>query len=327
MDTDKPEAPTYMTHPDLSITITGIDDPVKAKEFGYTILEHLFVLSQSLDLRRIERVVATCNYAEGLASVERGFAAAAPVEHSQNENIQGVAMNVRTLRDGVPMVQIVSDIEILLPLWQSSDGSPEHAHALQVLAHECAHAEDLKFRDEDCPGVLLQTQIPEWIGNHLGPQAHAMWEEYYACRRTAPIFPDAGKDFLSSLRSSLETTPVTIEAAINQFYDHQDVNILASETLEPAGRPLKLAAYLLGHLDGMDQDWMDEPELMEQIAGTPMFTFIERMHAELRRLWEREEGWAGLEDFDTLTEIATDNYENAGITVVPGEEGGAYIYA
>ncbi|EJL23965.1 hypothetical protein [Novosphingobium sp. AP12] len=325
MDREETEAPTYLTHPELSISIHGIDDPEKAKEFGHTLLAHIFILSQSMDLQRVERLVVTDNYADGLASVDRGFAATAPVEHSQNENIQGVAMNVRTLRDGVPMVQIVSDIEVLLPLWVHSAGSPEHSQALMILAHEGAHAEDLKFRDEDCPGVLLQTQITEWVDNHLGPQAYLMWEEYYACRRTSGIFPEATKDFLASLLSSLETTPVTVDAAIDRFYDHQDVNLLAGETLEPAGRPLRLAAYLLGHLDGLDQDWTDQDELVEKIAGTPAYGLIGRMHAELRRLWDREEGWSGLDDFATLTEIASDNYENAGITVIPGEDGGAYI--
>lgn len=327
MDTEETDVAPQMTHDQLSITISGIEDPEKAKAFGHTVLAYFNTLSQALDLRRVERMTVTANYAEGLASVDRGFSAKAPVEHSQNENIQGVAMNVRTLRDGIPMVHIVFDIEMLLPLWVNEPGSSEHAQALQILAHECAHAEDLKFRDEDSPGVLLQTQVKEWIDNHLGPQAYAMWEEYYACRRTARFFPAAGEGFLSSLCSSLETTPVTIEAAIDRFYTHNDVNLLASETLEPAGRPLRLAAYLLGHLDGLSQDWLDQVKLVEQIAGTPTYSFIERMHIELRRLWDRKGGWSGLEDFQTLTEIATENYEVAGITVIPGEEGGAYIYA
>src|SRR3546814_4312308 len=66
------------------------------------------------------------------------------------------------------------------------DENSEHfTQALYVIAHECAHIEDLKFRDERFPGIILQQQIQDSEERIFASVTEALWEEYAACRISA----------------------------------------------------------------------------------------------------------------------------------------------
>lgn len=235
-------------------------------------------------------------------------------------------MTVFILRDGVPKAHLVLDIEAVLPLYMCEEESPERRQAVQLIAHECAHIEDLKRKDEAFPGVILQRREAGWIAQTLGPAGLNFWEEYYACRRAACFRREAVDDFAGVLISSLDNAPGEVRAAIGRYRHHGDLDRLIAEAVDPALRPLKAASYLFGHIDGLDGNRDAIPEVRERLSTHPIGGLIEGMLAELHRLWECREGWVGFEEFDELTKIALAALEIGGIQPEEFADGRCYLH-
>lgn len=183
----------------LSITVSGLVDAEKATEFANLVAGYIHLIGCVIDVSRIDAVTITDRYCEALAQIERGFETQKVVTHSQNEDIVGVAMCVHVMREDVPKVHLVVEIEMLLPLWVFEPGSPKHARSLQLLAHECAHIEDLKRRDGVAPGTILRERYVDEFEQMFAPVGSSMWEEYYACRRTAHFDPSGCEPFVEAL--------------------------------------------------------------------------------------------------------------------------------
>ena len=322
---DDTEIPPSTTPMPLATTVGGFADTNEATEFAHILVSVLHTLGTVFDLSRLEAVTATDDYPAALAAVDRGFAASNVAARSENENMVGVAMCVFNLREGVPMVHLLFEIGPVLALKTHKFGDPEYAQALQRVAHECAHIEDMKKRDEAYPGVILQQKVTDVLDHMFLPTALSMWEEYYACRRTALFWQDATVDFATVLLGCLETCQPAIDDAIRRYRDHADLDVLVDETLERSCRIFKLAAYLIGHLDGLVQDWGAVPEIAEQLASTELGELMDEMANELRRLWHLDGQWHGVSDFSTLMDIAIDGYGVAGVTAMPGAGGGALL--
>jgi hypothetical protein len=316
---------TSTTPMPLTIAVGGLEDTAKANDFAQHVGNYLQALGTAFDLSRLEGMTITDRYSEALTQVDRGFSAAAPVTRSENEDILGVAMCVQVLREDVPKVHLVCDIEMLLPIWVCDPGATEHAKALQLLAHECAHIEDLKRQDDSFPGVILRQVHEDWLDTHFLPIGLNLWQEYYACRRTAHFYPAATLDFSSSLARCLERNQLEVNDAIKHYRDHSDLELLVSETLEPATRALRIAAYMFGHIDGIDQDWQDITEVRERLNSHRLDASINAMLDELRRLWDMRNEWTTFRDIQGLADIARDAYAEAGVIAKWTSDGGAYL--
>lgn len=309
----------------LNISVGGLIDAEKASEFAHHIGAYIDALGRVIDLSRLDAVTVTDQYANALAEVDRGFETQNVVTHSQNEDIVGVAMCIHVLRNDQPKVHLVAQIEMLLPIWVHEPGSPEHSQALQLLAHECAHIEDLKRLDEIAPGRILRERYKDEFDQMFSPVGTGMWEEYYACRRTAKFYPDGSQPFTESLISCLDNNQRSIDAAIRQYRFHADLGRLIEETHELAMRALRVAAYLIGHCDGLEQDWRKSPEIAKRLKGHHLRALLDDMTDELRDLWGRRSDWTGNAETSGLNDIAWDAYVEAGIIVRETSDGGLYI--
>ncbi|MFA5966452.1 MAG: hypothetical protein WC804_20740 [Sphingomonas sp.] len=324
---DEPEAITQAsTAPvPLSVTVSGLVDTEKATEFAHLLAGYMQALGTVFDISRLEALTATDRYTEALTEVDRGFPASATVTRSENEDIVGIAMCVHVLRAGVPRIHLVCDIEMVLPLWVFEHGTPEHAQALQLLAHECAHIEDMKRQDDAYPGVILQQAHQDWLEAHFMPIGSAVWQEYYACRRSANFYPDATTAFATSLATCLDGNQAVVNEAIRRYRQHHDLGRLVAETLDPATRAIKVAAYLFGHLDGLDQGWDAIPEIRKRLDDHRLNELMEEMVTELQRLWDMQHEWTGVSDMEDLVEIARDAYAVAGVVAHGTADGGAHL--
>jgi len=309
----------------LAVTIGGLVDTEKANEFAQLLGQYLHAIGTAFDVSRLDALTVTDRYTQALTEVDRGFEASSIVTRSENEDIVGVAMCVHVLRDGVPKIHLVCDIEMLLPLWVFNHGTPEHARALQLLAHECAHIEDMKRQDDAYPGVILQAGHSDWLDTHFMPIGSALWQEYYACRRTANFHPAITDDFAGSLASCLDGNQASVNDAIRRYRTHHDLEVLVAETLDPATRAIRVAAYLFGHLDGLDQGWDAIPDIRTRLNDHPLNEIMDELIAELRRLWDMRDRWTSIADMDGLVEIARGTYAVAGVISRPTPGGGAHL--
>lgn len=310
----------------MLVTVSGIVDTEKATEFARLLAAHVKAIGTIIDVSRLDGLHAAENYPAALEAVDRGFEASRVLRRSETVDLVGMAMSVFVVRDGVPKAHLVFDIEAVLPLYVCEEESPERREAVQLIAHECAHIEDLKRKDEAFPGVILQPREAGWIEQTLGPVGLNFWEEYYACRRTACFRREAVDDFAGVLVSCLDNAPGEVRAAIGRYRLHRDLDRLIDEAVDPATRPLKAASYLFGHIDGLDGDWEAIPEVRERLSTHPLGELAEEMLAELHRLWDCRQGWVGLSEFDGLTEIALAALELGGIRPEEFPDGRCYVH-
>lgn len=310
----------------ISVTIRGLVDAEKATAFGHVLAGAVRSIGTRIDVSRLDGLTAADEYATALREIDRGFEATVELSPSRNADMVGTAMSVRVMREGVPKAHLVFDIEMLLPLYVYDSEHPEWWRALHMIAHECAHVEDLKRKDEAFPGIILRPQQLGWVDQNLGHVGLNFWEEYYACRRTAGFRPKATDEFAGVLLSCLEKAQDEVNAAIRSYRCHEDLGRLVSEALEPALRPLRAASYLFGHVEDLDGGWASIDELLNRVREHRLSDLIEEMLEELRRLWACRDAWTSMDEFEELVAIALEALERGGIRVEEFPDGGCYLH-
>jgi hypothetical protein len=310
----------------IGVTVSGLVDAEKATAFGHVLANVVRSIGTRIDVSRLDGLTAADEYAAALREVDRGFEATVELSPSRNSDMIGTAMTVHVMREGVPKAHIVFDIEMLLPLYVYDSEHPEWWRALHMVAHECAHVEDLKRKDGAFPGILLRPQKLGWVDQNLGHVGLNFWEEYYACRRSAGFRPEATEEFSGVLLSCLEKAQDEVNGAIRSYRSHRDLGRLVSEALEPALRPLRAASYLFGHVEDLDGGWNSIEAVLTRVREHRLGDLIEEMLEELRRLWESRNDWTSMEEFEELVAIALEALERGGICVEEFPDGGCYLH-
>src|SRR5665213_1643615 len=112
-------------------------------------------ISQYMSLERLDGITVAYDYDEALAQLERGFRPSRPLARTSTDEITGVAMAPAVIRAGVVKAHLVFHAPYVLGLEAETD-SDDFKRALYTVAHECAHVDDLKQRDESFPKTILQ---------------------------------------------------------------------------------------------------------------------------------------------------------------------------
>jgi hypothetical protein len=152
---------------------------------------------------------------------------------------------------------------------------------------------------------------PTWESRLTDPEdvileliSSALWEEYAAHRVGAIFNEEQTVIYQQSLNSVLSVSRNPANAAIRSYRVHGDV----SRVLEEAGyhicEPLRIAAYLFGHLDGLNSDFDLLPRLRDQPETGFYGNYLERLWGELRALWARRDQWQSRAEFDFLKGFA-----------------------
>jgi hypothetical protein len=102
---------------------------------------------------------------------------------------------------------------------------------------------------------------------------------------------------------------------------------LVLQVVAEYGAVLKYAAYLLGHLDGLELSIeKDAPKANELINRKKYFTSIfEDLVACLRSVWATYGQWSGLQVFDPLKDVADKLLRVGGIEIEERPDGGAHV--
>lgn len=89
--------------------------------------------------------------------------------------------------------------------------------------------------------------------------------------------------------------------------------------------PLRTAAYLIGHLDGIDAEFDLVPQARDELAASTYADFIRRLAGGLRDLWSRRGRWSALAEFDVVKEIGRDALADGGVILRPLPDGRLYV--
>ncbi|RYD84114.1 MAG: hypothetical protein EOP84_06425 [Verrucomicrobiaceae bacterium] len=312
---DDPLPPTTLPASTQLSLMNFADNADFIKRFSDEMSFALIDCGRFLDLERLAGITVGYDFDAALAAVDLGFESTRALEYTNNGDVVCVAKALNVLRDGRVMSHVVYNANFIEAMLDPTDAN--HMQALHIVAHELGHVAELKWRDEAMPDFILRHRYDNWVSGMLVEAAMVIWEEYAACRQTALIGNKEelkqtyAETFDKSASNSLSRTYEKIKA----YRTHAQLDQLLVEAGEPLAMPLKLAGYLLGHLDGIE-DESDLLILCPSYSKTHLAVIIPQIHQALRSLWETRTTWQGVEVFDDLVQLVIQTYEAGGIELI-----------
>jgi hypothetical protein len=306
---------------DFGISLQKFATEEEARKLGGILWSVIQTISGLIDMERLDGVTVSFDYDEALSTVDRGMEGLRPLSRSDGE-VVGIAMSPAVLRNGVVKVHLVFSASYIWGLMSEEGQSDDYRFALGVIAHECAHVEVTKHRDEAFPGTILRARYDDYEAELFGQIADICWEEYAACRAAAVFSSGKSDDYAEGLQAVVKIARDRSSEAIRSYRRHHDINRVVNEAGTPLCEPLKLASYLLGHLDGCGKGWEVEAEARGTLEEKGYTDIIDKLHAELRALWDKRGEWQSPEEFTPLREIVRDTFAFGGLYVGPGKSPG-----
>jgi hypothetical protein len=323
MNEENPELPQPTAPVNISVNLRNFDTRDHAERFGHTIAKIVHAISRVLDLERLDGITVAFDYDDALRSLDRGYEHPHQLTRTNDARLVGVAMAAPVLRDGVVRSHLVFDADFVLPL--EDPESVLFQKALYLVAHECGHVEDLKLRDICFPGTILRETYADGEEEILGPISSCLWEEYAACRLSADLADDEFTALYErNLSAALQASRETADEAIRSYRTHGDINRLLVEAGAPLCEPLRTAAYLIGHMDGLATSGKSE-ELRELLTTSDYDVFVADAAELLRALWSRRGRWSSPSEFAPLKNLTRDVLASGGIILRTVANGGLYI--
>lgn len=317
------------TLPPIGIDLSNFATEAEARALGQEIQGLLTIFGKVLDLRRLKQVLVAYNYDEALAGVAREPAATGPLTATRDDLAVGVAMTPTVFDEGVPKAVMVINAAFVQVLAQEpkADNADAQARAAYLLAHESAHVHDLEKRASSIPDSLLKTTLSLRESVRFRT-AMGCWEEYIACRLSAFM----GKELIranleETFCSALDVARDRANAAIRQYRMHADLSRVTQEVTDQYRRLAVYAAYLQGHIDGMDQP-RDEaaPKAEEAVERNAFFKpFYSRLHECLRAMYASYGNWTGLDVYEPLKELAEELLKVGGFEFHRKPDGSEYV--
>jgi hypothetical protein len=301
------------------------DNPEWTSEFTEAVSGALVELSRTFPLQKLVGVTIGFDFGVALESVELGYESTVAKQYTNNADLSAVAKSLNVLRNGQPMAHVVYDGRVLSALMDA-----EHAKngvAINLFVHELGHVVELKWRDDAMPGILLRYRSPSFVASMLLEIATTCWEEYAASRMAAcygdgtEVLSMYAANFNTSVRKALHET----QSKIKDYREHASVERLLREAAEPLGMPLKLAGYLLGHLDGLEGEQPNLEDLCPDFKGTLYEPLLPQIRTSLRKLWDTKADWESPSIFDDLVSLSKICFAAAGIEIKQQSGSSHYI--
>ena len=320
---DELDLPAPTAPESFQVSIRGFADEPQARAFANLIAVTVREISRFIDLERLDGVTVADDYDEALAQLDRGYQATQPLTRTADDRLLGVGMAPAVLRAGTVKGHLVFYAPVIRPLRE--DSGSQFRQALYLVAHECGHIEDLKHRDECFPGVILRQRISDGEDAVLDQLTAGVWEEYAACRISARFGPEQASIYENSFLSVLLAARDDANAAIRSYRQHRDINQVLEEGGSRLCEPLRLAAYLLGHLDGLDEGWNAALRARDVLAGSPYRSFVDRLTDVLRDLWSRRGHWHSTAEFTPLHDLGREVLAHGGLILHRLPDGTLYV--
>jgi hypothetical protein len=281
------------------MNLQGFQDESYARQLGETIANFLLEISRDINAERLDGVTVAYDYDQALVSLDRGLDGLQPLTRS-TEHATGVAMSPPVLRDGVVKGHIVLYAACVEPLLDESHKL--YRDAIYLLAHEMGHLHDLKAQDEAFPETILRCRYKNAFDNHMFPMLSCCWDEYAASRLSAPFSVEQVKNYEETFVSMLAKAKEETDREIMAYRLHADVTLLLQVATNRYGNLLKYAAYLIGHLHGMNGNLhADAPRASSALDGAYFERTYRDLEATLSDMWNSYGNWSSKEVYNELT--------------------------
>jgi hypothetical protein len=278
--------------------LRGFDSNERADAVANAVATAIHEIGRYIDVSDLDGVTIAYDYDAALAELDRGLNTPSTLTRTSNDRILGVAMAPAVLRDDKLKSHLVISGDFASEI---SSGNPDEAlRALYLIAHECGHVEDRMLFDRRFPGVLLRARIPAGLDGFLFPTAESLWSEYAACISSAQFSRRHIELYIDGVVRSAETVRDDVAEMVARYRIHADLHRLLDEAGPRICEPLCLSAYLLGHLDGLDEGWDQAATAKDALERAGYWPIVERTGEDLRSILQAYETWESLTIFDPL---------------------------
>lgn len=312
------------------LSIRGAPEGVEWHDaFQNVILKLIILCGRVMDLSQLDGVTVGFDYEDALDSVDLGYESAIAKGYTNADGLVGVGKMLRVRRDDTVKVHIVLSANVLLNLINHDIETDEFWAAANILAHELAHVEVTTWFESHSPGVMLAEPQGDWAVATMRDAAHTIWEEYAACRLSARFSHGemATLSYAEGFETSLSGTVTRAHESIISFRTHGNCSQLLIETARAIAMPLKMSAYLMGHLDGLDEK-LDLMERCPSVNNSGMGDHFITLQRELRVAWETRKSWEGLSGVDGIVNVILAALLTAGVEVTLSQAPpGSRVYA
>lgn len=284
------------------------------------------LISSHIDLSRLDGITVAYDYDDALAQLDRGKEGLRTLTRSNDDNLIGVGMSPSVLRDGHVKVHIVLNGAYVEDLDNDEEPTPEFLQSLYLLAHECAHVQVTADMDNAFPGTILQQQVSDYEAAIYSQVNDSCWDEYAACRLSAIFGKEQLRHYEEGLRNVLAVARPRAREARLAFWDHRDLNRVVAEMGPHLMQPLRMAAYVYGHLDGGPEGQDIRQETKDAIAAAGYSDLVDELVTKLRDLWARSGQWSSRSEFDVIGDVGRELMWSEGLHIeANNDDDGAFI--
>ena len=305
----EPEEPLVETLPSsCSVNIRGWENEneAEAREFAEGVMSLAKELSRYFDLSHLESIIIGWDYAEALASVDRGDGIP-PAAPTANQYGQGGAMAVHVVRNDEIWSVVVIWTALVRQLNQKDH--PEHKLALQSFVHELVHVDDQRLFTRTYPGGWQAAKPRDGRDATLQPIINPCQSEYTAQRRAAWAAPEHGLELLDMLSETMKDVDDQIRSARLSYRLHGDMDKYWPVVVERLAFLFQAIGYSLGHADWVEAKADDHPELatrnrakLKNLAGYSLGWMLDACRDAVQPFFHLEE-WIDLEIYDPLIDV------------------------
>ncbi|MDQ0568985.1 glutathione S-transferase [Variovorax paradoxus] len=289
------------TAPDsFNICGRGFGTEEEAREVCGAVGAYVREFGRVFDLSALDGLTVAGDYAQALSEFDRGVETANKLAPTEG-HVVGVAMTPCALRDGVLKSHIFINAAYALPLKNEED--PDFPLAVHLLAHECAHVDATTKFDTAFPGVSLRMTYPDVWKQYRGRAMMACWDEYAATHGSALFGRVPADDYEESFLGALERTRPQANEFIANYRTHRRVDQALDEVYTAYAELLKLAAYLLGDLDGADVPVPKRARTTAALDGHWFRKYFDELHTACRSLWAENGRWTSMAGFEAIADI------------------------
>lgn len=303
----------------LDISIIGFREDL-AQELGDFIVGIVKEMTVMLDLSALEKLWITSTYAETLASIDRGFDTSTPLAPTKEGFAVGVAMVIHVKRGDVLKCHVVIDLGVAVSARYAEDEAHRRSSAA-LIVHELGHVHDFGALCQMMPDVMLRP-LPNTADGWLYSCIHTTWSEYIASFVAAPFDEGAINSLMETFLNALAQYPEDVRQAIIAYRRHHDIGALLKFVNQRFGALFKFAAYVIGHLERLEQSLsnirQDEWQIIMEAGFSETWNKLEQA---LFAMHDEYPNWTGLDAYAPLNAVFKEFLETRGIKLVSNNEG------
>lgn len=199
------------------------------------------------------------------------------------------------MRDGVIKKHIVIRGEFAWALTSEDDAI--RSNATYILVHELMHVAYLQLVDEALPGTILRPLKSPYeaiLNSYVGGAV----ETYLVARRCARILPGRLGDLRQLVSDAVTCACESIPARRRAYAQDGNLDVLANRVMGELGQLIIFASEFFGHCDGLDEGRCHgDDALQSALRQAGLERWAQRLHQELRRLWDRCGKWESYDEF------------------------------